>query len=274
MSAPMRARIVPALIALLLAPPAGAGVERVWVVRGNADEIVVQRASGDLWRLGLNRQCPELGGDWSHVFLIYYPVSFPGPVPRILVPERDVECRATRADSVGHSPPPAPRETPERGLSAMRDALEALGYNCGSLSERGWTPDAGQAFARYRESRHLEASVQGTRRAVVALAIDALGGHSRTASGQRRSEAIANESDEIVAYLVMGGSAACGDPTFVRSVAADSSYFALGDGSVWDVVPDRRGPVAGWLASDAVMACGGRLVNLRTGEMERATRLR
>ena len=270
----MRSRIVAPLFALLLARPAGAAVERVWVVRGDADEITVQRANGDLWRLGLDRQCPAVGGGSSHVLLIQYAVSFPGPAPRILIPEWDMACRATRADSVGHRAPPAPGETPVRGLNAMRETLEGLGYDCGALSERGWTPDAAQAFTRYRESRRLDASAQGMKRAVVALAIDGLGGRHPTASGKRRSQAIADESDAIVAYFVTGGSIACDPPTFVRGMAADSSYFTLGDGTVWNVAPDRRGPVAGWLSSDGVMACGGRLVNLRTGDMARAARLR
>ena len=270
----MRSRINTLVVGLLLASPAGAGVERVWVARGNQDEITVQRANGDLWRLGLDRQCPLLSGYSSRLLLIQFSVSFPGSEPRILVPELDLACRATRADSIGHRAPPVSRETPERGLAAMRETLEGLGYNCGPLAVHGWTPDAAQAFTRYRESRRLDASSQGLKRAVTALAIDALGGRSLTASGQRRSQAIADESDEIVAYLVRGGSAECEEPTFVRSVAADSSYFTLVDGSVWDVAPVQRGPVAGWFASDGVMACGGRLVNLRTGEMARARRLR
>lgn len=267
-------RIISLVIGLLLASPAGAGVERVWVTRGNQDELTVQRANGDLWRLGLDHQCPLLSGYSSRLLLVQFSVSFPGSEPRILVPELDLVCRATRADSIGHRAPPVPRETPERGLAAMRETLEALGYNCGPLAVHGWTSEAAQAFSRYRESRRLDASAQGLKRAVVALAIDALGGHSLTASRQRRSQAIADESDEIVAYLVRGGSMECDEPTFVRGVAADSSYFMLGDGSVWDVAPVRRGPVAGWLASDGVMVCGGRLVNLRTGELARATRLR
>ena len=274
---PMHPRAAAPVLALLLvggSTLAGAGVERVWVMRGNQDEITVQRANGDLWRLGLDRQCSLLSGTSSRLLLIQFSVSFPGAEPRILVPELDLVCRVTRADSIGHRAPPAPQEIPERGLVAMREALEGLGYNCGPLAVHGWTPDAALAFTRYRESRRLDASAQGLKRAVTALAIDALGGRSLTASGQRRSQAIADESDEIAAYLVKGGSAACDEPTFVRGVAADSSYFTLGDGSVWDVDARLRGPVAGWLASDAVMACGGRLVNLRTGEMARATRLR
>ena len=271
--AAMRALLVAAL-ALLLADPAGAGVERVWVARGSQDEITVQRGNGDLWRLGLDRQCPALSGYASRLVLIHFAASFPGPAPRILVPELDLECRATRADSVGHRRPPAAREKPEAGLAAMRAALEGLGFNCGPLDERGWTADAAQAFTRYRESRRLEASPWGLKRAITALAIDAIGGRSPSASGLRRSQTISESVDEILDYLVNGGSAECGEPTSVRGAAPDGSYFTLVDGTVWDVEIRRRGAVAAWLASDGVMACSGRLVNLRTGEMARATRLR
>jgi hypothetical protein len=272
MSAPVRSSSLVTLLALLLAVPARAAIERVWITRASQDEITVQRANGDLWRLGLNRQCPELSGVWGRV-LIHYDVAFPGPEPRILVPELEVACRATRADSVGHRAPPVPKETPERGLRAMRETLEGLGYDCGPLTTRGWTPDAARSFTRYRESRRLDASPQGVKRAVTALAIDALG-RGTSASRQRRSQAIADESAEIVDYLFKGGSAECDEPTFVRGVAPDSSYFTLVDGTVWNVEVDLRGVVAGWLAGDGVMACGGRLLNLRTGAMARATRLR
>lgn len=271
--AAMRSRAITAALAVLLACPARAAVERVWITRGSQDEITVQRANGDLWRLGLNPECPGVYG-YSNRILIHYAVTFPGSEPRILVPELDLACLATRADSVGHRAPPRPKQTPERGLTAMRETLEGLGYDCGPLAVRGWTPDAARAFTRYRESRRLDASQPGLKRAVLALAIDALGGRSPNASGQRRSQAIAEESAEIVDFMIHGGSAECEEPTFVRGVAADSSYFTLVDGSVWNVEARLRGAVATWLSGDGVMACGGRLVNLRTGQMARATRLR
>jgi hypothetical protein len=262
------------VLGLLLACPAGAGIERVWIRRTSPDAVTVQRANGDLWRLGLDSQCPLLSADVRRVVLIHFPVSFPGPELHLLVPELDLACRAIRADSVGHRAPPAPEGTPDPGLIAMRETLEALGYDCGPLQDRGWTPDAAQAFTRYRERRQLDGSPEGLRHAVTALAIDALGGHAPSATGLRRSQAIENQSDEIVDFLVNGGSAECGDPTFVRAVAPDSSYFSLVDGTVWIVELGARGAVAGWLSSDEVMACSGRLVNVRTGEMARATRLR
>jgi hypothetical protein len=273
MSNAMRFRSASVLLAVALAGPAQGAVERVWVTRASQDDITVQRANGDLWRLGIPRECAGLYGSSGQV-LIHYAVAFPGPEPRILVPEYDADCRVTRADSVGHRAPPAPKAAPERGLRALRETLELLGYDCGPLTTRGWTPDAARAFTRYRESRRLDASPQGVKRAVTALAIDALGGRAASGTGQRRSQAIADESAEIVDYLVKGGAAECDEPTYVRGVAADSSYFTLLDGTVWDVEALRRGAVAGWLAGDGVLACGGRLVNLRTGEMARAVRLR
>lgn len=273
----MRPRNIAAVLGFLMtgpANPAGAGVEPAWVTRATQDDITVQRMNGDLWRLGLNHQCRWLSGYSRRLVLIHFAVSFPGPAPRILVPEMDLTCRATRVDSIGRRAPPAPREAPVRGLAAMHEALEGLGYDCGPLAERGWTVDAAQAFTRYRETRRLDGSPQGLRRAVTALAIDALGGRTPSGTGLRHSQAIAAEADEIVDFLVNGGSAECTQPTFVRAVAADSSSFTLVDGTVWDVAPGQRAAVAGWFASDGVMVCSGRLVNLRTGEMARAARLR
>jgi hypothetical protein len=224
--------MIAAVLGFLMAGPAGAAVEPVWVARATLDDITVQRMNGDLWRLGLNRQCPSLSGYSRRFVLIHFAVSFPGPGPRILVPELDLACRATRADSVGRRAPPAPIEAPERGLTAMREVLEGLGYDCGPPADRGWTADAAQAFSRYRETRRQDASAQGLRRTVTALAIDALGGRTPNATGLRRSQAISQEADEIVDFLVNGGSAECGEPTFVRAVAADSSYFTFGDGTV------------------------------------------
>ena len=57
----LRLWVIACGIGMLLAGPARACVERVWVTGTGSNEITVQRASGDLWRLSLNRQCPEPG---------------------------------------------------------------------------------------------------------------------------------------------------------------------------------------------------------------------
>ena len=108
MSAPVRSLSLVTLLALLLAVPARAAIERVRITRASEDEITVQRANGDLWRLALPRECAGLGGTSSPLF-IHYAVTFPGPEPRVLVPAYDADCRVTRADSVGHRAPPAPK---------------------------------------------------------------------------------------------------------------------------------------------------------------------
>jgi len=273
----MRYFLASTLLAVSLAGgavAARAAVESVLVKRCTDEYAVVQRPNGDLWRLVLASRCLSLRGYAGRLVLMQSRIGFPGPEPQILLPELDLACSVFRADSVGHAAPPPARSWPHAGLGAMREALEAMGYNCGPLEERGWTADAAQAFTRYRESRRLDDSPHGLRRAVTALAIDALGGRRPSGSGLRRSQAIAAESEEIVDFLVSGGSAECSEPTFVREVAADSSYITLLDGTVWDVAPARRGPVLGWHRSDGVIVCRGRLVNLHTGEMARATRLR
>ncbi len=272
----MRFRLVIGLLALAGASvpaPARAGVEVVQVASLSQDQVVVQRANGDLWRLALDQDCRSLSGYPGHRVLIHSAVAFPGPAPRILIPEWDLTCRTLRADSVGHRAPPTAPEVPAQGLRAMRDALEQLGYNCGPLQEHGWTADAADAFARYRASRRLDATPNGLKRALVALAIDTMG-RRPTGTGLRRSRAISDQSDDLVEFLWSGGNVVCGEPTFLRTVAPDRSYFALGDGTVWDVESGQRSAVAAWLANDGVLACSGRLINLRTGEMARASRLR
>src|SRR5437762_733454 len=71
MSAPVRSLSLVTLLALLLAVPARAAIERVRITRASEDEITVQRANGDLWRLGLDRQCPELSAAWGRVLIQY-----------------------------------------------------------------------------------------------------------------------------------------------------------------------------------------------------------
>src|SRR5213594_2430821 len=134
----MRHAVRPILIALLLAGSAGAvpnAVEPVLVKRCNEEEAVVQRANGDLWRLGLGHRCLPLASYSGRRVLVRAGVVFPGPEPHVLVPELDLDCRVLRADSVGRAAPPPERSRPTAGLAAMREALEALGYNCGPLEE-------------------------------------------------------------------------------------------------------------------------------------------
>jgi hypothetical protein len=270
---PFRASSVAVLLLAWSATAACAGVEPVLVRQCSEEDAVVQRFGGDLWRLLLSRRCLSLQGYVGREVLVQTRADFPGPEVLVLVPDLDLTCRVFHADFVGRAAPPPAVIRPDAGLAAMRETLEAMGYYCGPLAVHGWTFDAALAFTRYRESRRLDGTEHGLRRAVTAIAIDALGGRRPSGSGLRRSKRIAGESDEIVSFLVRGGSVECGEPTFVRGIAADSSYFTLLDGSVWDVLPARRGAVATWLAGDGVVACNGRLVNLRTGEMARATRL-
>ena len=272
-------RALPVLLAVLAAPPARASVEEVLVRRCDYDSAIVQRGNGDLYRLDLRQDCRSLMGYQGRRVLMLAAAGFPGPEMRVLIPEQDLACRIFRADSVGHAAPPRQRARPrpDDGLRAVREALELLGYNCGPRTERGWSADAAEAFLRYRESRKLDASDYGVRRAVTALAIDVMRGRQVSGTALRLSTAIADQSDEIATFLWSGGGAGaanCTEATFIRTVSPDSSFFALGDGTVWDVMGSRRGVVASWPVNDGVMVCAGRFVNLRTGEMAKVTRLR
>ena len=274
-----RLSLVTLFAAVLLASSAAsaqAEVEEVMLIRASEDDAVIERANGDRYRLDLRQSCPVAQGLTGRKVLLYSAHPFRGGEARLLVPQFDQDCRVLRADSIGHVKPAAAPVSPDAGLRAVREALELLGYNCGARAPV-WGTDAAQALLRYRESRKLDSSANGLRRTLTALALDVMGGRQATGTGLRVSRAITDHAPEVTDFLSGAdggaGAATCSEPTWVRARAEDGARITLADGTVWEPAADKRERVAAWPSSDDVLACSGRLVNVRTGEMVRATRL-
>ncbi len=273
-------RLVPGLLLSLLAlappQPARARVQEVLVTHTGTDDAVVDLASGERLWLDLRQDCPALRGRAGWTILLWSPDAQVSTRSLLLLPEWGVSCPIWQVDTL----PPARSatiepEVPAEGLLAMRRALESLGYDCGPLAEAGWSPESGLAFLRFRESKRLETSPQGLRRAVTSLALDVMRGRQATGTSQRLARIISDQLDPLVAYLSRPGSAGarCGATTWLRSVAEDGALVTLADGTRWLPAAGQRAQVARWQDGDDLVACSGRLVNARTGEMARATRL-
>jgi hypothetical protein len=272
--------LVPVLILSLLAlappQPARALVQEVLVTHTGTDDAVVDLASGERLWLDLHQDCLALRGRVGWTILLWSPDPYITTRSLLLLPEWDVSCPIWQVDTL---PPAKPAmtalEVPIEGLRAMRQSLELLGYDCGPPDEAGWNPEAGLAFLRFRESKRLETSPQGLRRAVTSLALDVMRGRQATGTSQRLARIISDQLDALVAYLSRPGSAGarCGAPTWLRSVAEDGALVALADGTHWQPAAEQRVQVARWQDGDELFVCSGRLVNARTGEMVRATRL-
>lgn len=264
------------VLACLAAPPAFAAVEEVTVTRAREDELTIQRGNGERWRLDVRQSCPWGPGFVGRRVLIHSQAAILRSESKLLAPEFDLECRIWHADSTGRVKVEAAPEPPTRGLEAMREALELLGYPCGT--ESGWTPDAAQAFLRFRESRKLETVPRAVRKGITALAIDVLKGRQTTGTAMRLSRTIADEAPALEDYLERNGGATgatgCGELSFIRARSEDGTRVTLGDGTIWEPVAPRRSEIGSWDDNDGVIACGGRLVNARTGAMVKATRLR
>ena len=267
------------LVALLagVAAPASARVEQVMVVQAGLDDAVVELASGEQVWLDLHQDCLTLRGRVGWTVLLWSPDPSISTQSRLLVPEQDATCPIWQVDTLGQAKPskrPAPG-VPTDGLRAMRQSLELLGYDCGPPAEAGWIPETAQAFLRFREGKRLEASPQGLRRAVTSLALDVMRGRQATGTSQRLARIISDQLDPLVSYLSRPGSAGarCGPPTWVRDVAEDGALVTLADGTRWQPAAEQRALVARWQDGDDLVACSGRLVTTRTGEMARATKL-
>ena len=269
----MRSSLLIAAALLAIATAARADVEQARVRRAQEDAVVIERANGDRLRLDLRQGCTWAPGLQGRTVLVYSPTGVIGPESRILVPEYDVTCRVWAADSVGHVKPEVAPAPPDQALGAVRDALELMGFPCGPRAPR-WNEDAAQAFARFRESRRLDSSASGVRRALTSLAIEVLRGRQATGTAMRISQLIADNATLLTDYLTGDARGACLPATFVRSRTDDGTQLTLGDGTIWQLAQDARDVTAGWSTDDAVMACAGRLINARTGEMVRTTRLR
>ncbi len=261
-------------LGLLAATPAVAAVEDVLLTVAGTDGVVVvvERASGERWRLDLGQDCLAIRALAGRMALLWTPSGAVTLQARLLVPEQDLACSVLRADTLGPAPRPwHDQEAPVAGLRALRQALERLGYDCGPVAA-GWTPEATQAFLLFRQSRRLDTSTRGLRRAIASLALEVMRGRQVTGTALKLSQTLSEQSDLLVAYLSRAGSgsSSCGPPTYVATVASDGSVVTLGDGSRWRPAADAWRVVAGWQNGDEALACGGRLVNGRTGEMVRA----
>jgi hypothetical protein len=260
------------------AAPARALIEEVLVTRAGIDDVVVDRAGGGQLRLDLHQDCLALRGRVGWSLLLWSPDAAISTQSRLLLPELDLTCPIWQVDTLEQAKPakrPAPAPEPVEGLRAMRQSLEWLGYDCGPPAQPGWTPEAGQAFLRFRESKRLEASPQGLRRAVTALALDVMRGRQATGTSQRLARIISDQLDALVSCLSHPGGAdsRCGPPTWIRGIAEEGALVTLADGTHWQPAAELRALVARWQDGDEVVVCSGRLVNVRTGELARATRL-
>jgi hypothetical protein len=262
-----------------LAPPASAGarVEEVLVTHAGTDDAVVDLASGVRLWLDLRQDCLVLRGCVGWTILLWSPDPYISTRSLLLLPEWDGTCPIWQVDTLplAKSAKQILPEVPVEGLRAMRQALEWLGYDCGPAAQQGWTPEAGLAFQRFRESKRLETSPQGMRRAVTSLALDVMRGRQATGTSQRLARTISGQLDALVSCLSRPGSpgARCGATTGLRSVDEDGALVTLTDGTRWQPAAELRAQVARWQDGDDLLACSGRLINVRTGEMARATRL-
>ena len=272
-------RLVPGLILSLLAlapQPARALVQEVVVTHAGTDDAVVDLASGERLWLDLHQDCLVLQGRVGWSVLLWSPGLYISTRSRLLLPEWDLSCPIWQVDTL----PPAELakaapEMPTEGLWAMRQSLELLGYDCGPPAEAGWTPEAGLAFLRFRESKRLEISPQGLRRAVTSLALDVMRGRQATGTSLRIARIISDQLDALVSYLSSPGSAGarCGATTWLRSVTDKGMLVTLADGTRWQPAAEQHALVARWQDGDDLIVCSGRLVNARTGEMAWATLL-
>ena len=271
--------LVACLLAALpftVAVPANALVREVLITHAGTDDVVADLVSGERLWLDLRQDCFALRGRVGYTVLLWSPTPVINAQSRLLVPEQDATCPVWQVDTLAQEKPAkAPPVLPLEGLRAMRRSLELLGYDCGPPAQEGWTPEAGQAFLRFREGKRLEISPQGLRRAVTALALDVMRGRQATGTSQRLARVISDQLDPLVSYLSSPGSAGarCGPPTWIREVARDGALVTLGDGTDWQPVAEQRAMVSRWQDFDDLVVCSSRLVNARTGEMARATRL-
>ena len=269
---------IPGLVILLLglgAPPARAWLEQVLVVRAGEYDAVIERATGERFRLDLHEDCLALRGHGGSSVLLWSPEPGISSRSLLLVPEWDLSCPVWQVDTLerARSASRVPA-VPTEGLRAMRQALELLGLDCGPPG-RDWTPDVAQAFLRFREGKHLDATGQGLRRTVTSLALDVMRGRQATGTSQRLARVISDQLDPLVGYLMGagGGGATCSTPTWVRAVAEQGALVTLADGTRWQPAATARPWVARWQNDDDLLVCSARLVNARTGEMAPATRL-
>ncbi len=268
---PAVAALLAVSIPLLLCLPARAAtLEEVTLVRTGYDDALIERLSGERFRLDLRGCNADLRGYGGRTALLWCPVPGPTTNSRLLVPEFDLDCAIWRVDTLEAARHPRGAAVmPEQGLLAMREALERLGHDCGPAGT-GWGRDAGQAFLRFRESKRLDATELGTRRAITALALDVLRGRQATGTGLRLSRLISEQIDDLTRWLAPGGQgrAACAEPAWIRTFGGDGAVVTLSDGTAWRLAANAA---SRWSDGEKATVCTGHLIYWPTGEMIRVS---
>jgi hypothetical protein len=265
-------RIVLAVLLLLPAPVAcarAATLEEVSLLRVGYDDATIERADGTRYRLDLRGCHADLRPFAGRSALLWCPVPGPSVDSRLLVPDFDLNCAVVDVDTLERARQPRGRsEAPEQGLLAMRQALELLGWDCGPPGG-GWGRDAGIAFLRFRQSKQLDATDQGTRRAITSLALDVLRGRQPSGTGLRLSRIISVQLDELARWLSPAGpgGTACTESAWIRSVSGDGALVSLSDGTGWRPLRDGAERTARWAAGEQVTVCAGRMIYWPSGEM-------
>ena len=278
MTSGFRLLLLPSLALLALAAwadRASALIEEVLVTHAGTDDAVIQRPSGECWWLDLRQDCFGIRNFRGRTVLLWSPTADVTTAARLLVPELDASCPIWQADTLRRDARPAyAGDVPGAGLRAVRHALDLLGFESG-LAHPGWTPEAALALRRFCAARGLDASPDGMRRVVVALALEIVRGRRVTPDATRLARLLSEQAGLLAPYLarVGDGSPPRAAPTHIDFVAPDGSLVHLGDGTRWKPLAEARPLVALWQAGDQVIASDGRIANGRTGDLARAVRL-
>ncbi len=257
-----------ALLACIAGPASAGSLEEVILSGSGYDDVVAERASGERLRLDVRGCSEDMRGLVGRAALLWSPGAELAPESRLLIPEFNLSCRILRVDTLESARAARPAlPAPEDGLRAARQALELLGYDCGRPGSE-WSPEADQAFQRFRRSKGLDAGDQGLRRTVTALAMESVRGRQASGTGMRLARILTDQRDALARWLARpgsGGGAGCGETAWIRTV--EGPDLTLSDRSRWEAVPAGRSVAATWSPGDAVTVCSGRMIHWPTGAM-------
>lgn len=264
-----------------------AGAEEVllYKVLGAGDEGIIVRQNGDAYQIQKGVGCLGFGLREGRTILIVSPGLFLGVGSKLLIPERDQECRIWNSTALGNfggkSPPANPPSPSSPGISkrsasadpiavtAAQAALTLLGYEPGPIDGQPGESTS-RALKEFQKKQALPQSGQLDNSTRVALSTEL----TKRYPAEDRVLVIVGALLGATPLSSSPGPSGCEEGHWVQSVADGGTIVILENGSVWEVDIVNQIDTALWLPTEDIILCAGSMINTDNGEKVGVTRLR
>lgn len=279
------------LIAITTVSDALASAEEVFLykVLGSGNEGIIIRANGDAYQIEKGAGCFGFSLREGRKILIVSPGVFLGAGSKILIPDRDQECRIWNSTPLGNFAPAESPATPAPGspttprnppiqigpviVAAAQVALTLLGYNPGPVDGTvGEQTDS--ALRAFQDAKGLSKSGNLNNPTRAALSTDLSKRFPNDNEIQKVVGALLGEFPAAKPGRSATRTSGCEEGHWIQSVSSGGAVLVLEDGSVWKVDAIDRIDTILWLPTDGVIICAESMINTNDNKKVSVTRVK